>query len=49
MGAHLLENVAAGPFDVAGDEFGRLVGVAGLDEVDEFAMLAENWPRAARA
>ena len=29
----MLENVPAGAFDMAGDKFGRLVGVAGLDEL----------------
>ena len=42
MGAHLFENVAARSFDVAGDGFGRLVGVMDLREVDQFPMLAEN-------
>ena len=47
--AHLLEDVPARAFDMAADEFGRLVGVAGLDELDQFAMIAHHLARAATA
>ena len=30
--AHLFENMPAGTLDMAGNEFGRLVGVSGLDD-----------------
>ncbi len=41
-GPHMLEDVKAGPFDMARDELGGLVRVAGLDVCDEFAMIADD-------
>src|ERR1700730_5979072 len=39
---HLFENMPAGTLDMAGNEFSRLVGISGLYERDEFAVLAND-------
>jgi len=41
-GAHMLEDVETGSFDVARHELGGLIGIACLDVGNEFAMIADD-------